>query len=62
MRLITVGDVDGAISQFEAGIKADPSYAPAHQQLAGALARKGDRAGSEKELEIARQLVDSNKQ
>ena len=62
MRLMHVGDVDGAISQFEVGIKADSSYAPAHQQLAAALARKGEKTRSEQELEIARKLVDRNKQ
>jgi tetratricopeptide (TPR) repeat protein len=61
MRLMNVGDVDGAIAQFEAGIKADSSYAPAHQQLSAALARKGDKWRSEQELEIARKLVESGK-
>jgi len=56
MKLLNAGDLDGAIAQFEAAIKADSSYAPAHQQLATALARKGDKMGASKELEIAKQL------
>jgi Tfp pilus assembly protein PilF len=61
-KLLNAGDLDGAIAQFESAIKADSSYAPAHQQLAAALARKGDGKRSEQELEIARKLVESNKQ
>ena len=56
---MNAGDLDAAIAQFEAAIKADASYAPAHQQLAAALERKGDKARAGSELEIARKLQSS---
>jgi Tfp pilus assembly protein PilF len=56
MRLLNAGDVDGAISQFENAIKADGSYAPAHQQLALALERKGEKDRAQRELQLAKQL------
>jgi len=55
-KLLNAGDLDGAIVQFEAAIKAASSYVPAHQQLATALARKGDKSGASRELEVAKQL------
>jgi Tfp pilus assembly protein PilF len=55
-KLMDAGDLDGAIAQFESAIKADSAYAPAHQQLATALTRKGDKTRASRELEIARQL------
>ena len=55
-KLMNAGDLDGAILQFESAIKADSSYAPAHQQLATALERKGDRDRATKELETFRRL------
>jgi Tfp pilus assembly protein PilF len=55
-KLMDAGDLDGAIAQFESAIKADSAYAPAHQQLATALARKGNKNRANRELEIARQL------
>jgi len=57
IKLMNAGDLEGAIAQFESAIKDDSSYAPAHQQLAIALERKGDKTGAEKERETAaRQL------
>jgi Tfp pilus assembly protein PilF len=55
-RLMNAGDLDGALAQFESAIKADSSYALAHQQLSIALERKGDKARAAKESEIARSL------
>jgi Tfp pilus assembly protein PilF len=56
IKMMNAGDLDGAISQFQAAIKADSSYAPAHEQLAAALRRKGDIHAADKELELARTL------
>ena len=55
-RLLQVGDLEGAISQFRSAIKLAPDYAPAHFQLAEALRRKGDKAEAEKEFQKAAQL------
>src|SRR5260221_3254 len=55
-RLLTVGDLEGAIAQFRSAIQALPSYAPAHFQLGLALQRKGDKAESTLELQKAREL------
>jgi Flp pilus assembly protein TadD len=42
-RLLGVGDLDGAISQFRAAISAMPTFASAHYQLGWALAQKGEK-------------------
>jgi tetratricopeptide (TPR) repeat protein len=42
IRLMNVGDLDGAISQFEAALKISPNSALAHYQLGRALQRKGE--------------------
>src|SRR5262249_18461656 len=43
IKLLRAGDLAGAVSQFEQAIKAHPEYIPAHQQLALALQRSGNR-------------------
>lgn len=55
-RLLNAGDLEGAISQFQAAIRALPGYAPAHFQLGLALQRKGDKAESAREFQKAREL------
>jgi Flp pilus assembly protein TadD len=55
-RLLTVGDVEGAISQFRTATRMAPNYAPAHLELAIALSRKGDKAESEQEFKKAAEL------
>jgi Tfp pilus assembly protein PilF len=61
-KLMSAGDLDGAIAQFEAAIKADSSFAAAHQQLAIALERKGDKMRAGQELETAKQLQSTPRQ
>jgi Flp pilus assembly protein TadD len=48
-RLLTAGDLDGAISQFREAVSAMPSYALAHYELGLALTQKGlkEEAGGE---------------
>ena len=58
-RLLQAGDVDGAISQFRSAINLAPDYAPAHQQLAQALAQKGQKAEADEEYRKAAQLAGS---
>jgi tetratricopeptide (TPR) repeat protein len=55
-RLLSAGDLDGAISQFRSAIGATPSYAQAHFQLGLALLRKGESEEAAREFEKARQL------
>jgi superkiller protein 3 len=55
-RLLTNGDLDGAISQFRAAINSMPTYAMAHYQLAVALAQKGQRDESGREFQKAAEL------
>jgi len=55
-RLLNAGDLEGAISQFQAAIRSLPGYAPAHFQLGLALQRKGDKAESAREFQKAREL------
>ncbi len=55
-RLLTAGDLEGAISQFKSAIQALPGYAPAHFQLGLALQRKGEKAESAREFQKAREL------
>jgi len=56
MRLLKVGDLEGAISQFRAAIALAPSYAPAHFHLAEALQQKGETAESRQEFQRAAEL------
>jgi protein O-GlcNAc transferase len=60
-RLLTAGDLDGAISQFRNAVRLAPRYAVAHHQLAIALGRKGDKAGAEEESRKAMELNDQAK-
>jgi protein O-GlcNAc transferase len=55
-RLLKVGDIEGAISQFRAAINLAPTYAEAHFHLAQALRQKGETAESTKEFQRAAQL------
>jgi len=55
-RMLDVGDLDGAISQFRNAIRASPSYAPAHYQLATALSRKGEKTEAAEEFKKAAEL------
>jgi len=55
-RLLKVGDLEGAISQFRAAINLAPSYAPAHFHLAEALQRKGETVESKQEFQRAAEL------
>ena len=59
-RLLQAGDVDGAIAQFRSAIKIAPDYAPAHRQLAQALAQKGQHAEADEENRKAAQLAGTN--
>jgi protein O-GlcNAc transferase len=60
-RLLTAGDLDGAISQFRTAIRVMPSYALAHHELGAALSQKGlkDEAAGEyrKAAELDPRLV-----
>ncbi|HZD95388.1 MAG TPA: tetratricopeptide repeat protein, partial [Candidatus Sulfotelmatobacter sp.] len=56
IRLLNAGDLTGAISQFETAIKAFPNYLPAHQQLATALERAGDKKRSLEEAKVVETL------
>ena len=55
-RLLTAGDIDGAISQFRFAIESVPSYAPSHYQLGLALLRKGDKRAAAQEFKAAAAL------
>jgi Flp pilus assembly protein TadD len=55
-RLLTAGDIDGAISQFHSAIESVPTYAPAHYELGLALDRKGDHDAARKEFQRAAEL------
>jgi Flp pilus assembly protein TadD len=55
-RLLTAGDVDGAISQFRNATRLAPTYAPAHYQLAVALSRKGEASEAGEEFRKAAEL------
>jgi Tfp pilus assembly protein PilF len=54
--LLEAGDLDGAISQFRTAISLAPNYAPAHQRLAEALERKGEKATAQEEFRKAAEL------
>jgi Flp pilus assembly protein TadD len=56
VRLLNAGDLEGAIGQFEHAIQLSAGYAPAHFQLAQALARKGQPAQARQEFQKAKQL------
>jgi Flp pilus assembly protein TadD len=55
-RLLAAGDLDGAISQLESAIHAEPTYAAAHYQLGLALQQSGKKDEAKKEFEKAGQL------
>jgi Flp pilus assembly protein TadD len=55
-RLLKVGDLEGAISQFRAAIRLVPDYAPAHFHLAEALQRKGETVEARQEFQRASEL------
>jgi len=55
-RLLTAGDLEGAISQFRSAINAMPSYAPAHYQLGLALQRRGEKNEAALEFRKAAEL------
>jgi tetratricopeptide (TPR) repeat protein len=55
-RLLTAGDLDGAISQFRAAITSLPSYALAHYELGLALRQKGLKEESGTEYRKAAEL------
>jgi Tfp pilus assembly protein PilF len=56
LRLLKVGDLEGAISQFRAAIAVTPTYAPAHFHLAEALQRKGEKTDAGQEFQRATEL------
>ena len=55
-RLLNAGDVDGAISQFQAAIQAMPRNAMAHYQLGIAFLQKGQKEEAGKEFGKAAEL------
>src|SRR3989449_6681093 len=55
-RLLNAGDLESAISQFQAAIKLVPTYAPAHYHLAVALQRKGQHKEAQGEFQKAAEL------
>jgi Flp pilus assembly protein TadD len=55
-RMLSAGDLDGAISQFRNAIQLSPSYAQAHYQLALALSRKGEKSQAAQEYKKAAEL------
>jgi tetratricopeptide (TPR) repeat protein len=55
-RLLSVGDVDGAITQFRSAIQSEPGYAAAHYQLGLALNQKGEKDEAKKEFQRAAEL------
>jgi Flp pilus assembly protein TadD len=56
IRLMNIGDLDGAISQFEAALKISPDNALAHYQLGRALERKGKPNEGDEHLKRAAEL------
>jgi Flp pilus assembly protein TadD len=55
-RLLNAGDLDGAISQFQAALRAMPNYALAHYELGLALSRKGQKEEASDEYRKAAEL------
>jgi tetratricopeptide (TPR) repeat protein len=55
-RLLGVGDVDGAISQFRSAISSQPNYAAAHYQLGLALTQKGQKEEAKAEFQKAAEI------
>jgi Flp pilus assembly protein TadD len=55
-RLLNAGDLQGALTQFRSALKMVPDYAPAHYQLAIALARTGERQAADAEFRKAAEL------
>jgi Flp pilus assembly protein TadD len=55
-RLLGVGDLEGAISQFRTAIGLVPGYAEAHYQLGVALLRRGEKAEAGQEFKKANEL------
>jgi len=55
-RLLSLGDLEGAIARFRAAIGLVPTYAPAHFHLALALQRKGQTKEAQKEFQRAAEL------
>lgn len=54
--LLEDGAIDDAIVHYEAALRLDDRYAPAHHNLGVALRRRGDRAGSVRHLRRATRL------
>ncbi|HXP93648.1 MAG TPA: tetratricopeptide repeat protein [Candidatus Binatia bacterium] len=54
--LLEDGAVDEAIVHYEAALRLDDRYAPAHHNLGVALRRRGDRAASVRHLRRATRL------
>jgi Flp pilus assembly protein TadD len=55
-RLLSAGDLDGAISQFKTAIGAMPSYPQAHYELGVALSQKGLKEEAAAEYRKANEL------
>ena len=55
-RLLSAGDLEGAIAQFRSAINSEPMYAPAHLQLGLALSQRGEKDEAKKELQRAEEL------
>lgn len=55
-RLLGLGDLEGAISQFRVALGLVPDYAPAHFHLAEALQRKGQSEEAKREFQRAAEL------
>jgi Tfp pilus assembly protein PilF len=56
IRKLKEGQVATAIGRFEAALKLDPAYAPAHYQLGLALQKQGKRAAAQAAFARAREL------